>query len=165
MTTIERPTPADLLGERIADRIVALDALRRFVAEHDLDARLYGDHNSASVWPETREDLAHVVRILKTGAPLGSVTKADAAGHLQVIRDFGAGVTLTAWFARSEVCEAKVVGQRTEMVPDPDAPMVERTLDVIEWECSPILDTSSEAREDDLRTAEAELAAIPVEPF
>lgn len=42
-----------------------------------------------------------------------------------------------------QVCERRVVGTRTEMVPDPTAPLVERTVEVVEWECSPVLGGAS----------------------
>jgi hypothetical protein len=37
------------------------------------------------------------------------------------------------------VCERRVVGVETVEIPDPQAPMVKQTREVVEWVCAPIL--------------------------
>lgn len=53
----------------------------------------------------------------------------------------GARAELIAW--RSEVCERVVTGTKTELVPDPDAPLVEREVETVEWRCVPLLEAAS----------------------
>lgn len=66
----------------------------------------------------------------------------DLAGRL-------AGLEIRVTARRSDVCEKVVIGTETvtEMVPDPDAPLVEVTREVeqVEWICSPILSGTNEA--------------------
>lgn len=40
---------------------------------------------------------------------------------------------------RDRVCTKVVTGQRTVEVPDPDAPLVTVTEDIVEWRCLPLL--------------------------
>jgi hypothetical protein len=89
-----------------------------------------------------RNDFPATVRALTKGAPLGTITKheqGDNGDTLRVDRDFGAGIKVSVYADRDEVCTARVVGTETVQVPDPDAPMVEVERDLIEWDCAPIL--------------------------
>ena len=47
------------------------------------------------------------------------------------------GVKVLLSAERETVCTARVVGTETVEVPDPNAPMVTVTRDVIEWDCRP----------------------------
>ena len=85
---------------------------------------------SIEVFPDdTREEVVRIARVLG-----GYVTK-KADGHLLVlVKDFG-GVSLRVLFARSAVCESRVVGVRhveERVVPAHD-------VEEVEWDCGPIL--------------------------
>lgn len=83
------------------------------------------------------------VRSLKAGAPIGSIRK-----H---IPDDDNGWTTVTWHAKNRQCRveleipkkgtcvAKVVGTKTVKVADPDAPKITKTVDVVEWDCAPVL--------------------------
>lgn len=73
----------------------------------------------------------------------GSREKSVIGTYMEVKRDFGGGVSMTINAQRSSVCTAVVVGTETVEVPDPDAPKVTVTRDVIEWECSPVLEAET----------------------
>ena len=68
------------------------------------------------------------------GAFGGHWTKTARDGLFYATRMFGP-LTLTALIAQSAVCTARVVG--TKVLPA----MPERTIDVLEWDCAPILET------------------------
>lgn len=84
------------------------------------------------------EELTAATRVVQAGAALGEVKIERDDSWVKVRRPFGS-VVLEAWSPRSSVCERKVVGTTTELVPDPDAPMVEREVEIVEWDCSPVL--------------------------
>lgn len=85
---------------------------------------------------------------------LGTFTKDIDDTFVRLRRSFGL-VTLRVVFLRDAVCQKRVVGTKTikEMVPDPAAPKVtmevqdpnaplvevERTEEVTEWDCPPLL--------------------------
>lgn len=83
------------------------------------------------------DDLAAMTRMLKDGAPLGTV-RIERDDTIDVTRDFGS-CTLRVWITRRNVCERKVVGTESVQVPDPDAPLVTVERDIVEWDCHPIL--------------------------
>lgn len=88
---------------------------------------------------DQRADLAVIARALP-----GRVEKEarDDSPYFK-LRGRIAGLHLTAYADRDEVCTATVVGEETvtRTVPDPAAPMVEvtETRNVVQWRCEPLM--------------------------
>lgn len=68
----------------------------------------------------------------------GDRTKEVDDTFYRVIRAFG-DVKLKLFTSREAVCTRRVVGIETVEVPDPDAPKVTVTRDIVEWDCEPVL--------------------------
>jgi len=81
---------------------------------------------SANAFVDTREELAKVAR-------LGFWEKCEQGEWFILARNFSAGLRLEVNINRSKVCKRKVVG--TRVVPA----RPERTEEIIEWICAPIL--------------------------
>lgn len=137
----EAPTGFDDIDEIIAG-LTELAAWR--TAHPHIDGRMlnpaifivYGSLD------EVHNGFADVVRAITAGAPIGSVTKSlggDGKTLMFVKRAFSGGITISHHTQRDEVCTRKVTGTRTVQVPDPAAPLVEVTEDIVEWDCEPIL--------------------------
>jgi hypothetical protein len=92
-----------------------------------------------SVWVWTPEEMAAAVRVLKDGAPLGTIRKEQTDYDIRVSRMFGA-VQLAVTSLRDTVCERKVVGTKQVETFDPDAPKIMVEQDIVEWNCTPLLD-------------------------
>lgn len=90
------------------------------------------------------EEFAKQVRLLG-----GNREKEYTDDIVRVTRDFGPLLKVKLVTARDVVCERKVVGTETVMVPDPDAPMVSRVRDKVVWECSPLLHVDEYLMEQD----------------
>lgn len=69
----------------------------------------------------------------------GDRTKTFSDRYADVSRSFGS-VVLNLFTGRENVCVARVVGTEEVEVPDPDAPKITITRDIIEWDCNPVLD-------------------------
>ena len=79
---------------------------------------------------DTREEVVRIARVLG-----GYVTKEANGPLLVLVKDFG-GVSLRVLFARSAVCERRIVGVRhveRRVVPAHD-------VEEIEWDCGSIFD-------------------------
>lgn len=84
-------------------------------------------------------------------------------------KDFRGGVNYSAFIARAQVCEAKVVGTRiipAVTVPaQPERVIEERTEDIIEWECmDSLLAPKVQDTAEEHATAESEEAPLEI-PF
>lgn len=93
----------------------------------------------------TKEATAAIAR---AGVHIGArVAKHQDERWAGVTVDFGSRVNLFVYADREQICERKVVGQKTvtKEVPDPDAlaavpkVTVTETVDEVEWICSPLL--------------------------
>lgn len=86
--------------------------------------------------------------LAKLARRLHGVSKEPDGEYYDVVGRL-AGLRIKVTARRSDVCEKVVLGTETvtEMVPDPDAPLVEVTREVeqVEWICSPILSGTDEA--------------------
>lgn len=89
--------------------------------EETFDVRLYGVRN--------KKEAAFLLRLF---APC---EKEWDESFLRVVKTFPSGAKITALFNRYEVCTRKVVGQRVI----PRQVTEERLVDVVEWECGPVL--------------------------
>lgn len=69
----------------------------------------------------------------------GDRSKTFSDRYADVSRSFGS-ITLNLFTDRENVCVARIVGTEEIEVPDPDAPKITITRDVIEWDCNPVLD-------------------------
>lgn len=56
-------------------------------------------------------------------------------GNSAGVRGFMGQLALTVWADRNEVCTKVVKGTKTVQVPDPNAPMVDKEIDDVEWVC------------------------------
>lgn len=107
--------------------------------------------------PEEFHDLA---------AQLGGHREKGASDkYFNLTRDFGAGVKVQVYTQREQVCTAKVVGTETVEIPDPDAPKITVTRDVVEWECATVIPAADPVAEvsaalDAPDTSEAELVEV-----
>ena len=77
----------------------------------------------------TREELQRTVRALGRGI------KEDDDRWAGVTRQFGGGVSVYAYTSREQVCRKVVTG--TKVIPAHVIP--EHTVELVEWECEPIL--------------------------
>lgn len=132
------PSAQAAIRDEIAATVAGLAAFADWLDRHP-DIAL--DQYSPAEWivadhQMTDPSPAEITRALKDG---GQVTKKGTDATLFLERDFGGGVQVQYQAKRAEVCEAVVVGQETVEIPDPDAPKVTVTRDVIEWKCAPIL--------------------------
>lgn len=102
-----------------------------------------------AVWT-SKEQLAAITRALP-----GPVTKDGTSPDVFRIHAYLAGLHVSAYAGRNEVCERVVVGTETVTVPAVEA-QPERTeeRDVVEWKCRPLLaDLPTEAQLDGLLDA------------
>lgn len=65
----------------------------------------------------------------------GGKWRKQASGDTFYLHGTVSGVKVTLFASRSQVCERVVVGTETKKVPDPNAPMIEKEVDVVEWVC------------------------------
>lgn len=79
-------------------------------------------------------DGAEAVR--KVRAALGGKWEKFSQINHPMLRQYKLGIRVELW-AWDVTCEAKVVGKKVELIPDPTfcVPMIEKEVDVIEWEC------------------------------
>ncbi len=80
--------------------------------------------------PDDRDGMRTILHIFG-----GRWEKEISGGLFYARRAFGP-FTLTAIINQSQVCTARVVG--TRVIPA----IAERTVDVLEWDCAPILETA-----------------------
>lgn len=85
-------------------------------------------------------DAARAVRRLTRGQPIGTVRVDHGETYRNYTLPLGGTVKVTYSIERKQVCEAKVIGTKIVKRPDPNAPMIEETVDDIVWECSPLLE-------------------------
>lgn len=87
---------------------------------------------------EAKPTLAAIARALP-----GKVEKQVRGGYFDLVGRV-AGIRILVIAGRADVCKRIVTGTRevTEEVPDPSAPTitVTKTVEDVEWRCSPILD-------------------------
>lgn len=123
------------MGTDVSERVAGLRALADHLETHP---QLISSSGACmSRFASDREDFASLAAQLG-----GHRSKGANDEYMVVTRDFGGGVTLEVFAPRNEVCEARVTGTETVLVPDPAAPLIEVTRDVVEWECAPVLDAS-----------------------
>lgn len=106
------------------------------------------------------DDFAAFVRWGMEWGPGRKSTAGTGDTLMRVTYEHPGGWTINVFVERDAVCEAVVVGRETVQVPDPEAPLVEVTRDVIEWRCGSIL-AEREAdieRTNDARVERAEMA-------
>lgn len=97
---------------------------------------------TTTVAEESWRDLtpAEVASTVKVMLDLGTVAKrADDSYFTYEAKAKNGKARVLLIVGRNTVCEAKVVGQREVERPDPAAPKITVTEDIIEWECSPVL--------------------------
>lgn len=66
---------------------------------------------------------------------------AEATGYV-------GSIEITVHTQRSLVCEKVVKGYETKMVPNPDAPRVEKRVEIVEWVCNPLLKDDNDDSEE-----------------
>lgn len=148
-TTEDRAGEAAAALRRLADLIEERPALHEAVSGMTFRA--------FCITPEEFHDMAR---------QLGGVREKDADdAYFKVVRDFGAGVKVQVYTQREQVCTAKVVGTETVEIPDPDAPKVTVTRDVVEWECATVIPAPDPVAEvsaalDTPDTSEAEVVEV-----
>lgn len=128
-------------AERQAARVAAyVEGLRALAELIEATPELAGDYprNTHIVFADDAEHMARLVSLVG-----GDRDKEASEKYMRIVRGLGGGVAIEVCAPREQVCERRVVGTHTEMVPDPDAPLVERTVEVVEWECSPVLGGAS----------------------
>lgn len=128
-------------AERQAARVAAyVEGLRALADLIEATPELAGNYPTIThlTIADGAEDLARLASLLG-----GDRHKRPSERYMGITRDISGGVAIEVYAPREEVCERRVVGFRTEMVPDPDAPLVERTVEVVEWECAPVLGGAS----------------------
>lgn len=82
--------------------------------------------------------------ILKAAQIPGKKTKSSNDSFFYLHLEIGSGITLDFATSRATVCERKVVGTRIE----PKVSYPERTVDVVEWKCLPLLDVADAPADD-----------------
>lgn len=96
--------------------------------------------------PLTTQEIAEVVRAISKGAPIGQVRKYAGDNFMTYVRKMRYGkASVQLMVAREVVCVSRVVGTKTVEVPDPDAPKVTKEVEVLEWDCLPLLKQAEEA--------------------
>ena len=110
------------------------DGLRRIAAwyEEHPDAPIPHSHDIEVYHPDP-DTLPTLIRAL------GGVSKEWNDTFVWLTRNFGA-IKLKFFLYRDKVCTARVVG--TKVIPAHTSP--ERTIDVVEWDCKPILGESQD---------------------
>ena len=101
--------------------------------EANFDVWFYGEDAAAQ--------MATVRRLI--GGRFDKETTGDGS-YLWLRRHFGPH-TLDLSTPRETVCERVVLGTETVEIPDPQAPKVSVERDVVEWVCSPLLDSEQAA--------------------
>lgn len=81
------------------------------------------------------DGMAEVVR--KVG---GRWEKGGDDDQFTLTQEIAPGVMLRLAAGRSRVCERVVTGKAKKLVPNPDAPMVLREVETVEWRCPPLLE-------------------------
>ena len=141
MTTIEtRPAVHATLDEYLR----GLNAVREHLATHPTLASIASmyDGDRLLAYARDADEFAALVRELKDGAALGTVTKTANDNYETVTRAFSETVRLDVYTSRELVCERVQVGVETVEVPDPDAPKITVERPIYEWDCKPVLAAS-----------------------
>ncbi len=82
--------------------------------------------------------------LLAKGRALGTVAKEVGSGTFTLSKHFAKAVALKVSTYQSNVCEKKVVGQKTvEYQPAREA-VQEHTEDVYEYDCKPLMEVSND---------------------
>jgi len=147
------PTDADQAAAEHADQLATdIERYAAFLrANPAIAADIRADQKFLiyiSPGDEAKQKMADVVRAGKAhGATITKETSDEFAGALL---QFGS-VTVKVYADREVVCERRVTGTRTVEVEEQDpgalakvpTRTVTRTVDEVEWVCTPILDTGS----------------------
>lgn len=120
------------------EKVKGLRALADFMEENPDMEVLF---SAANVFVDNLEDLQ------KYGRKLGTFTKRTSSDWFYLRRDFDGGIRLEINATHNQVCERVVVGTEEIQVPDPAAPKITKTVDIVEWNCPEIL--SKVEKEDD----------------
>lgn len=130
-TTQDTPHPNSITAaaERRAEYIAGLRAIADFL-EGRPDVPLPYDADLGRHYTDRAEFIAAVRAI--------GGEKRYSSDFMEVARSFGPH-EVRFQCLRETVCERVVVGTEKVMVPDPDAPKVEKEREVVEWRCAPLL--------------------------
>jgi len=127
------------MNENVQRTIEVLEAHIEWLREHpDFPLETYQVPSTAMLTciPDT-DQFADFVRLLTKGAPLGSVKKAFSSQFVDVTAYKGDIPVMQVTQYRSTVCVKRVVGQEMKKVAKTE--YVEELVDVIEWDCGPLL--------------------------
>jgi hypothetical protein len=92
---------------------------------------------SASAWIYPSDGLDHISKFAKLLAPCN---KRYSESYFELSKWFGS-IRFEANSSRETVCEKRVVGTKTEIVPARAEQI--RTVEIVEWECKPLLGTGA----------------------
>lgn len=130
----------------INETAAGLRALADFIEAHpELPEPTY--LRQLNVWcPFTRDNIQAIIRAAKASGV--EVVKHHSDSQRNVGLKFGP-LQAMALVDKAEVCERVVVGTETVQVPDPtfippETPMIEKTIEVTEWRCLPLLAPAEE---------------------
>lgn len=85
-------------------------------------------------------DFKTAVRSLKRGAPIGAIRKNSTEQYMFVTwQSKNSYYRVELSIGRAATCTSRVVGTKNIEVVDPAAPMVTKTVDVLAWDCDPVL--------------------------
>lgn len=111
-----------------------------FIDAHgvELPNSFYGTDGvvNMTLYVDSKESLAKAVRALAKG---GMVNKTFTNYAASMKRKFGSSITVEYWTERTNACVAKVVGQEVKPVTKTVETGEYTTVDIVEWECDPIL--------------------------
>lgn len=138
MTTTEQQAAAQQKATGLADGLRQLADM--IEANPDIQPVYLTDMH---VWcPRNVDEIRAIIRAAKASGATVEKTYSDSQANVGI--RFGA-LRAMALVSREQVCERVVVGQETVQVPDPafippTTPLIEKTVDVTEWRCRPIMD-------------------------
>lgn len=102
-------------------------------------------YNSSSYERLSLSEIADRVKAMAKGRPIGTVRKNTYGTVIEYVLKMGNGhARVEMNVPRDDVCVSRVVGQEEYQVPDPNAPKVTRTRDIVEWDCLPLLARAEE---------------------
>jgi hypothetical protein len=133
--------------EQVTSVVSSLREMADFFAKHgeDLPAPTYGSVGVATVnlWyygDEAKIAMRDVARVLKKGTSFDNpVNKHQSDYSYELSRNFGKHARLEFTTPRDAVCERKVVGKETRPVRTYVETGEFEEVEVVEWECTPLL--------------------------
>lgn len=122
------------IADEVSDKVRRMRDLADWLEAHPQHEHRVTTEGSADWWP-LRLYCSNVKELHELRRLIGGRWEKDASSATFELKGRIGEAYVSLQIARDTVCTPVVVGTETKLVPDPDAPKVEKEVDVIEWTC------------------------------